>query len=190
MVISCTKADRTLTLTYEPQVSVAKIDKNNTPISVTVYDVRAHMAKVGSIPLDQMGLIKIPITIDQSIDSFLQEAMEVELKQRGFFISQEGKALSIDVVDLFGELDKTFVNIGTTKIYKHDAVGGIVLALRIFDSKGQILFANKVQKKVRINNVKDIFKSTKITSKALNKAIREVLRDLFEDENFTSALLK
>lgn len=188
---SCTKADRTVTLNYEPQIYVVKMEKaSDVSIAIQVQDLREEKAKVGSIPIDQFGLIKVPVTIQQKADQFLKEALATELQQRGFHISEGGKIITLDLLKLFGDLDKTEFKIGSTRIYKHDAIGGLVIGLRVLNQEQQVLFAKKIEKAFRVKNVHGVFKSSKDTSVALNKAIQNLFIDLFDDSTFIEALTK
>ncbi len=191
VAFSCTKADRTVTLNYEPQIYVVKIEQaNNKPIAIKVQDFREEKTKIGSIPIDQIGLFKVPVTIQQEADQFLKEAMTIELKQRGFSIADGGKIVKIDLLKLFGDLDKTEFKIGSQSIYKHDAIGGLVIGLRVLNKDSQVIFAKKLQKAIRMKNVHGVFKSSKDTTLALNTAIQNLFIDLFDDKAFIDALME
>lgn len=165
---------------YLPQVGVSTLEKaKSVVVSVQVNDSRPDKSKVGS-KKNGYGMELASIEATEDVSLTFRQAIEYELKARGFSLGQEA------LVAINADLTK-YENDFKMGLFSGDAVAELNMGVTVKSKKGDLIFARSFVTKGLEPGIQ--IASGENARIALEKALSQGLKNMFEDQSFISALL-
>jgi uncharacterized lipoprotein YajG len=151
----------------------------NITVSVAVEDMRDEKRWV-SVKMDSNGNGTVPIVTDNDVAGLFKEAIETELKNRGFKVGAGGEKVIIGVNRFENEFEAGF--------YTGEAKATAALSVQVNSPDGTVIFS-------KLTSARGFEPEIRLYSganarKALESALRNVVTRLFSDPDFTASLLK
>ena len=179
IVSGCALTKDYVVLSYDPQVNVEKIKgAESIKLKVEISDVRIIKDKVSN-KINSYGMEMAPIIASNDPIGLIKKAMETELKNRGFNLT-EGSVL------VFGELNRYYNSFGTG-FWSGKAVGEVVMNIQVKTQDNKIIFsksfAGEFKEKVQLASGKN----AKYT---LDNALKDTMSKLFSDASFIDSIFK
>ena len=172
---------RRIQLQYSQQQGVSPIPgANGVSINVQVADQRQDKSKVSS-KKNGYGMEMAPILATEDVALTIRRAIEQELRARGFQLASEAALVQITT-----GLTR-FYNDYKMGFFSGDAVADLNMFVTVKSKNGNLLFAKQVI-------AQGIEPNTQLTSGgnaklALDRALENGMKTLFEDQAFLSALV-
>ncbi len=177
----CALTTDRIELKYPPQSNVAPVaGANAVRVQVQVSDQRADKAKVGS-KKNGFGMEMAPILATEDVGVTVKRAIEQELQARGFQLGAKDSLVNVgaEVVRFYNDHKNGF--------FAGDAVAEINLAVRVTSPSGAVLYTRNVAAQGLEPNIQ--LASGDNAKLALDRALVNGMRALFEDQAFIEALL-
>jgi len=177
----CALTTEQIELQYNQQQGVSQIPgANNVSVSVQVADQRQDKSKVSS-KKNGFGMEMAPILVTEDVAVTVRRAIEQELRARGFQLGSDAALVQI-AADL-----ARFYNDHKTGFFAGDAVADLNMSITVKSKKGDLLYTRQVV-------AQGIEPNTQLMSGnnarlALNRALENGMKSLFEDQAFLSALV-
>lgn len=177
----CAFTTENINLSYAPQPGVTKIaEAGNVTVSVQVNDQRQDKSNKVSSKKNGFGMETAPILANEDVTVTIRHAIEQELQSRGFPIG------SGPVVAIVAELTR-FWNDHKMGFFAGDAIAELNMNVLVKDKSGTILYSRNIQ-------AQGIERNTQLATGnnarlALNNALENGMKSLFEDGTFIAALL-
>lgn len=177
----CALTKEQITLNYNQQAGVAKIvGADNVSVNVEVADQRPDKSKV-SCKKNGYGMEMAPITATEDVALTIRKAIEQELRSRGFKLNSDA-ALVIIAADL-----TRFYNDHKIGFFSGDAIADLNMSVVVKSKKGDQLYLRQIVAQgaepytqlATGNNAK----------LALDRALENSMKILFDDQAFLSALV-
>lgn len=168
-------------LKYNPQQGVAQIPgANNVTVNVQVADQRQDKNKVSS-KKNGFGMEMAPILASEDVAVTVRKAIEQELRARGFQLGSDSA-----LVQIAADLTR-FYNDHKMGFFAGDAVADLNMSVTVKSRKGDLLYTRQVI-------AQGIEPNTQIMSGenarlALNRALENGMKSLFDDQVFLAALV-
>jgi uncharacterized lipoprotein YajG len=178
LFIGCSSAaaPSTVSLLYTPEKMVEPI-KGAGMVTVTVRDLRADPKKVGGVSGSVRMTGNGPITTSQDVREVVKNALETELRNRGFSIGANTAFVLIDVT----RFDVQHV-VAATLIGRHyESHAGILMRVEVRGASQNILYSRLISGESNSKDGSD--------QQTLNVALEAAAKDLFDDGGFTNAIL-
>jgi uncharacterized lipoprotein len=153
---------------------------NKVSVAVQVADLRQDKGKVSS-KKNGYGMEMAPIVATEDVAVTIRRAIEQELRARGFQLAA-GTAVVQIAVDL-----TRFYNDYKTGFFAGDAVADLNMSVTVKSSKGELLYTRQVIVQGVEQNVQ--LATGDNARLALNRALENGMRTLFEDQAFLAALV-
>jgi len=153
---------------------------NKVSVAVQVADLRQDKGKVSS-KKNGYGMEMAPIVATEDVAVTIRRAIEQELRARGFQLAA-GTALVQIAVDL-----TRFYNDYKTGFFAGDAVADLNMSVTVKSSKGELLYTRQVIVQGVEQNVQ--LATGDNARLALNRALENGMKTLFEDQAFLAALV-
>ena len=177
----CALTTDRIELQYNPQQGVAQISgANNAYVNVQVVDQRQDKSKV-STKKNTYGMEMAPIIATEDVGATLRRAIEQELRARGF---QLGSADAL--VQIVADLNR-FYSDHKVGFFAGDAVAELNLSVTVKSKKGVVLYMRQVAAQGLESNTQ--LYTGENARLALNRALENGIKYLFEDQAFISALV-
>lgn len=177
----CALTTDRIELQYNQQQGVAQIPgANNVSINVQVIDQRPDKSKVSS-KKNGFGMEMAPILAIEDVTVTVRRAIEQELRARGFQIDSDAA-----LVQIAADLTR-FYNDHKTGFFAGDAVADLNMSVTVKSKKGDLLYARQVIAQGIEPNTQ--LMSGENARLALNRALENGMKSLFEDQAFLAALL-
>ena len=177
----CALTTDRIELHYNLQQSVSKIPgASNVSVNVQVADQRQDKSKVSS-KKNGFGMEMAPILAIEDVTVTVRRAIEQELQARGFQLGADTA-----LVQIAAELTR-FYNDHKTGFFAGDAVADLNMSVTVKSKKGDLLYSRQVV-------AQGIEPNTQLMSGAnaklaLDRALANGMKVLFEDQAFLSALM-
>lgn len=168
-------------LSYNQQQAVSQVPgASGVTVSVHVNDQRHDKSKVSS-KKNGFGMEMAPILASEDVAITLRRAIEQELQSRGF-------KLSIDaaLVQIAADLTR-FYNDHKVGFFAGDAIADLNMSVTVKTNKGEVLFSKQIAAQGVEPNTQ--LMSGENARLALNRALENGMKLLFEDQAFLSALI-
>lgn len=168
-----------ITLEYKKQPGVVELaGANGVKVSVEVNDLRQDKSKVSS-KKNGYGMEMAPILATEDVAITVRRAIETELSARGFQLSPDA------LVKISGDLVR-FYNDHKVGFFAGDAVAEFNMTVTIKSTQGNLLYSRQIL-------TQGIEKNTQLASGdnaklALDQALDNGMKTLFEDQSFLAAL--
>lgn len=177
----CALTTDRIELQYSQQQGVVQIPTaSNVSINVQVADQRQDKSKVSS-KKNGFGMEMAPILAVEDVAVTVRKAIEQELKSRGFKLSSDA-ALVLITADL-----TRFYNDHKIGFFAGDAVADLNMTVTVKSKKGDLLYARQVMAQGVEPNTQ--LMSGENARLALNRALENSMKSLFDDKEFLAALV-
>lgn len=168
-------------LQYTQQRGVVPVPgANNVSVNVQVNDQRSEKSKVSS-KKNGFGIEMAPILAAEDVSVTVRKAIEQELQARGFQLGSKAA-----LVQISADLTR-FYNDHKTGFFAGDAVADLNLSVAVKSQKGELLYAKQIVAQGVEANIQ--LMSGENARLALNRALENGMKALFEDRVFLSALV-
>lgn len=177
----CALTNEQIELQYNQQQGVSQITgANNVSVSVQVADQRQDKSKV-STKKNSFGMEMAPIVVTEDVAVTVRTAIEQELRARGFQLASDAALIQI-AADI-----TRFYNDHKIGFFAGDAVADLNMSVTVKSKKGDLLYMRQVVAQgVEPNTQLMTGDNARL---ALNRALENGMKALFEDQAFLSALM-
>lgn len=177
----CALTTEQIALNYNQQTGVAKIaGADNVSVNVEVADQRPDKSKV-SCKKNGYGMEMAPITATEDVALTIRKAIEQELQSRGFKLNSDAALVKI-TADL-----ARFYNDHKMGFFSGDAIADLNMSVIVKSKNGDQLYSKQiVAQGVEPYTQLATGNNAKL---ALDRALENGMKVLFEDQAFLSALL-
>jgi len=177
----CALTTDQIELQYNQQHGVSKIPgASSVSVNIQVADQRQDKSKVSS-KKNGYGMEMAPILTTEDVAVTVRRAIEQELRARGFPLSSDAALVQI-AVDL-----TRFYNDHKIGFFSGDAVADLDMSVIVKSKKGDLLYSRRVAAQGTEPNTQ--LASGENAKLALNRALENGMKSLFEDQAFLSALM-
>ncbi len=178
----CALTTEKIEIQYIPQPSVAQIPGASAiSVKVQVADQRQDKSKVSS-KKNGYGMEMAPILAIEEVAITVRKAIEVELEARGFKLGSDSA-----LVEISGDLTR-FYNDHKVGFFSGDAVADINMSISVKTKQGVIVYTRQlVAQGIEANTQLMTGKNAK---RALDRALGNGMKILFEDQEFLKAMIK
>lgn len=177
----CALTTDRIELQYNQQQGVAQIPgANNVSVNVQVTDQRQDKSKVSS-KKNGFGMEMAPILAIEDVAVTVRRAIEQELRARGFQLASDAA-----LVQIAADLTR-FYNDHKTGFFAGDAVADLNMSVTVKSKKGDLLYTRQVIAQGIEPNTQ--LMSGENARLALNRALENGMKSLFEDQAFLAALV-
>ena len=177
---ACALTTETIQLDYSPRTGVAQIQQAETvTVLVSVSDTRSRTDRVSS-KKNGYGMEMAAITSQNDPVSVVRQAIEAELRGRGFQIGQSGLTVKTEVQKYYCDFKSGF--------FSGDAVAEVTLGVQVLTTGGAITYASVIAGEGKEPNVQ--LASGGNAKLALDRALQDAMDKLFGNQTFLDALLK
>ena len=177
----CALTTDRIELQYKQQQGVTQIPgANNISVAVNISDLRQDKSKVSN-KKNGYGMEMAPILATEDVTVTIQRAIEQELRARGFQLDADAAR-----VQIAADLARFYSN-HKMGFFAGDAIADLNMSVTVKSKKGDQLYSRQVV-------VQGIEPNTQIASGenarlALNRALENGMKTLFEDQAFLAALV-
>jgi uncharacterized lipoprotein len=177
----CALTTDRIELQYNQQQGVAQIPgANNVSVNVQVADQRQDKSKVSS-KKNGFGMEMAPILAIEDVAVTVRRAIEQELRARGFQLGSDAA-----LVQIAADLTR-FYNDHKTGFFAGDAVADLNMSVTVKSKKGDLLYTRQViAQGIEPNTQLMTGENARL---ALNRALENGMKSLFEDQAFLAALV-
>ena len=177
----CALTTDRIELQYSQQQGISQIPgANNVSVNVKVADQRQDKSKVSS-KKNGFGMEMAPILATEDVAVTVRRAIEQELRTRGFQLGSDAALIQI-AADL-----TRFYNDHKTGFFSGDAVADLNMSISVKSKNGDLLYTRQVVAQgIEPNTQLMTGENAKL---ALNKALGNSMKYLFEDQAFLAALI-
>ncbi|HBU30156.1 MAG: hypothetical protein A2X71_06195 [Thiobacillus sp. GWE1_62_9] len=177
----CALTTEQVELNYVQQADAARIaGAENVSVNVQVADQRLDKSKISS-KKNGYGMEMAPITAAEDVAVTVRKAIEKELQARGFQLGSEAALVKI-AADL-----TRFYNDHKMGFFAGDAVADLNMSVIVKSNSGALLYSKQIVAQGMEKNTQ--LASGKNARIALERALENGMKTLFEDRAFVSALL-
>lgn len=180
LLSGCALTTDRIEIQYKQQQGVAQIPgAGNVPVSVQVNDQRQDKSKVSS-KKNGFGMEMAPILAAEDVSITIRRAIEQELRARGFRVESDAALIQI-AADL-----TRFYNDHKVGFFAGDAVADLNLSITVRSKQGNVLYARQIVAQGIEPNTQ--LMTGENARRALDRALENGIKYLFEDPAFLSAL--
>ncbi|TNF59083.1 MAG: hypothetical protein EP306_11710 [Burkholderiales bacterium] len=178
----CALTTDRIELQYSAQPNVAVVaGASEVSVGVRVNDLRGDKSKVSS-KKNAFGMEMAPIVAAEDVSVTVRRAIEQELQVRGFRLGADDAAMVAIVADVV-----RFYNDHKPGFFAGDAVAELNMAVTVRARTGEVRYARQLVAQGVEPNIQ--LMSGNNARLALNRALENGMRMLFEDRAFLSALV-
>ena len=177
----CALTTEQIELNYTQQAGVAKVaGAENVSVNVQVADQRLDKSKVSS-KKNGFGMEMAPITAAEDVAVTVRKAIEKELQARGFQLGSDAALVKVaaDITRFYNDHKMGF--------FAGDAVADLNLSVTVKSKSGALLYAKQIIAQGKEANTQ--LATGNNAKLALDRALENGMKMLFEDPAFLSALL-
>jgi uncharacterized lipoprotein len=177
----CALTTERVELQYNQQPNVSQVTgANAVSVSVQVTDQRQDKSKVSS-KKNGFGMEMAPILASEDVAITVKRAIETELRARGFQLGSDTALVQIGT-DL-----TRFYNDHKLGFFSGDAVAEINMSVTVKSKKGNMFFSRQIVSQGIEANTQ--LMSGNNARLALNRALENCMKALFDDQAFLTALI-
>ena len=178
----CALTTDRIDLSYTPQIGVSEIQgAKDVVVAVNINDQRQDKSNKVSCKKNGFGVEMAPILANEDVTITLQRAIEQELQLRGFKIGSQA------LVSIIADLTR-FWNDHKTGLFAGDSVADLNMSVLVKNKDGGILYTRQIVTQGVEENIQLMTGDN--ARLALDKALVNGMRLLFEDSAFISALIE
>lgn len=182
LAVGCALTTDRISLEYHPMTGVQALPSaEGVTVLVSVNDLRTDKTRV-SCKKNGFGMEMAPIVAEEDPALTIKRALESELKARGFRIDTQALVL------IHSDLTR-FWNDHKTGFFAGDSVADLNMTVVVKNKAGdRILFTKQINAQGLESNIQ--IQGGNNAKLALDKALSNGMRQLFEDPGFMEAILK
>ena len=177
----CALTTEQIELNYTQQAGVSKVaGAENVSVNVQVADQRLDRSKVSS-KKNGYGMEMAPITAAEDVAVTVRKAIEKELQARGFQLGSDAALVKVaaDITRFYNDHKMGF--------FAGDAVADLNLSVTVKSKGGALLFSKQIMAQGKEANTQ--LATGNNAKLALDRALENGMKMLFDDPAFLSALL-
>jgi len=179
-ISGCALTTEYVTLSYRPQANVAKIERaDSVTVQVRVDDVRSRRDRVSS-KKNGYGMEMAPFIAKTDVVQLVKEALESELRDRGFTLGPAAATVSVELHKFYTEVQIGF--------WSGTALGEVEMNVQVLKSDGSILLSKFVAGQGSVPGLQVM--SDEDVQKSLEAALDDAMSKLMQDPAFVNALFK
>jgi uncharacterized lipoprotein len=176
----CALTKESVDIRYTPQTDVKMINgASNVEVNAIVDDNRMVKDKVSS-KKNGFGMEMAPILCNQEISDTLKDAIDDELKNRGFQIGAGNVVVDVEL--------NTFYNDFKIGFWSGSAVADMQMNVKVKDRAGNILYTETIQEQNVAKGVQ--LMSGNNAKLSLEAVLDKAIRKLFDSTAFVDSLFK
>jgi uncharacterized lipoprotein YajG len=153
---------------------------NGATVAVTVEDARTEDRTRISNKVNGYGMEMAAIRADRPVPDIIKDAMEAELRARGFAVGQGGPATKLSVNRFYAGFKTGF--------FSGDAVGDVKLHVLVTTASGQTVYERQIDATGEVNKI--MLANGSNATAALSDGMTKAFTMLFDDPAFVAALTK
>lgn len=177
---SCALTPEKIDLVYTPASNAVVVEgAAGTELNVVVNDVRARTDRVAS-KVNGYGQEMAAISLNQDVSKLVEDALELELRNRGFNVNGSGVQVVAEVYDFQNEFQSGF--------WSGTALASVRLNIKVRNASGVYTFSEMIVGQGRKEKIQ--LATGKNAQPALDEALRNAMKALFERDDFYSAIRK
>lgn len=178
---ACALTEDTVNLQYRAMSPVAPVaGAGSAAINVVVADARTQHQDRVSVKKNGYGMEMAAIRSDRDVASVVKEAIETELKARGFRVGEGTAQAKVDLL--------TFYNDFKIGFFTGDAVADVTFNVQVVGAGGAILYSKPISS---TGKAPDILLANGTNAKtALENGLQTAVANLMVDQDFINAVLK
>lgn len=177
----CALTTDQIQLQYVQQQGVSQTPgANNVTVNVQVSDQRQDKSKVSS-KKNGFGIEMAPIIATEDVAITVRKAIEQELRTRGFQLGSNAA-----LVQIAADLTR-FYNDHKTGFFAGDAIADLNMSITVKSKNGDLLYSRQVVAQGIEPNTQ--LMSGENARLALNRALENAMKSLFDDQAFLTALV-
>lgn len=178
----CALTTDKINLSYVPQTGVSEIPSaKDVIVAVDINDQRQDKSNKVSCKKNGFGMEMAPILANEDVVVTLRRAIEQELQARGFKIGSQA------LVSITADLTR-FWNDHKTGIFSGDSVADLNMSILVKSKNGNILYSRQIVAQGIEPNIQ--LMTGENARLALDRALANGLKLLFDDSAFLSALIE
>lgn len=178
----CALTTDRIDLSYTPQAgTVALPGANDVIVSVGVNDLRQEKSNRVSSKKNGFGMEMAPILANEDVTVTIRRAIEVELRSRGFKVGDQA------LVSIIADMTR-FWNDHKTGFFAGDSVADLNMSISVKNKAGNVLYSRQIVAQGVEANIQ--LMTGENARLALDKALENGIRQLFDDRAFISALIE
>lgn len=178
----CALTTDMIDLSYAPQPGVSAIPgANDVVVSVNVNDQRQEKSNKVSCKKNGFGMEMAPILANEEVTVTFRRAIELELQSRGFKIGSQA------LVSIVADLTR-FWNDHKTGIFSGDSVADLNMNISVKNKRGDVIYSRHITTQGVEPNIQ--LMTGENARLALDKALENGMKLLFEDSAFIAALIE
>lgn len=180
-VSACALTEDTVSLQYQPMPNVTEVPgAKQAGIVVSVADVRtAHGDRV-STKKNGYGMEMAAIRSDRDVPTLVKEAIETELKARGFRVGEGPAQAKGSLLRFYNDFKIGF--------FSGDAVAEVAFNIQVVGANGAILFSKPINSSGKAADI--LLANGSNAKEALENGLRTAVANLMNDPEFIAAVLK
>jgi len=177
----CALTTDTIDLSYDPQAGVAPLSgADAVVVSVNVNDQRLEKTNKVSSKKNGFGMEMAPILANENVTVTLRKAIELELRSRGFKVDDQA------VVSIIADMTR-FWNDHKTGFFAGDSIADLTMSVSVKNKAGNVVYTRHIAAQGIEPNIQ--LMTGENARLALDKALANGMRQLFDDRAFISALI-
>lgn len=178
----CAFTQEKIDLSYNPQLGISEIaNAKNVIVSVKINDVRQDKSNKVSSKKNGYGVELAPIIVNEDVTLIIKQAIEQELKIRGFSVGNKA------FVEIVADLTR-FWNDFKSGFFVGNAVADLNMTILVKSNNEGILYTRQIVAQGIEPNIQ--LANGDNARLALNRALGNGIKILFEDQVFINSLLK
>ncbi len=178
----CALTTDKINLSYVPQVGVSEIQgAKDVVVDVNINDQRQDKSNKVSCKKNGFGMEMAPILANEDVAITLRRAIEQELQSRGFKIGSQA------LVSITADLTR-FWNDHKSGFFSGDSVADLNMSILVKSKNGNILYSRQIVTQGIEPNIQ--LMTGENARLALDKALANGMKLLFEDSAFITALIE
>ena len=180
-VSACALSEDTISLQYRPMIGVSEVaGAKSVGVVVSVTDARSDHRDRVSVKKNGYGMEMAAIRSDRDVSGIVKDAIEVELRARGFRVGQGKGEAKVDLI--------TFYNDFKTGFFSGDALADVNFNVKIMNAAGAIIYSKRISSQGKVANIQ--LASGSNAKEALENGLQTAIANLMSDPEFIAAVLK
>lgn len=178
---ACALSEDTVSLQYAPMGAVAEMPgAKQASIIVNVVDARSDHRDRVSTKKNGYGMEMAAIRADRDVTLLVKEAIEAELRARGFRVGEGSAQAKIDLLKFYNDFKVGF--------FSGDAIADVTFNVQVVGANGAIVFSKPISSSGKAADI--MLASGSNAKEALENGLRTAIANLMQDAEFMSAVMK
>lgn len=178
---ACALSEDTVSLQYTPMAGVSEVGgAKQASVVVNVVDARSDYRDRVSTKKNGYGMEMAAIRSDRDVTLVVKEALESELRARGFRVGEGPAQTKVDLLKFYNDFKIGF--------FTGDAVADVTFNVQVVGANGAIAFSKPINSSGKAADI--MLASGSNAKEALENGLRTAIANLMQDPEFMSAVMK